>query len=316
VHCTDASNASRTLMFDIHRGDWDEELLALLDVPRSLLPAVVASSGVCAEVEIDGVRVPIAGIAGDQQAALFGQACHAPGLAKNTYGTGCFMLLNTGSVPVVSRNRLLTTVAWQRDGALSYALEGSVFVAGAVVQWLRDGLGLVRNASEIEGLAASVSDTGGVYFVPAFTGLGAPHWDAHARGAVSGLTRGTTGAHIARAALDSIAYQSADVLVAMQKDAGLQLAELRVDGGATANNLLMQFQADLLGVPVVRPRVAETTALGAAYLAGLAVGFWKDAAEVAANWQVDRRFEPAMSRDEAGALTSGWARAVKRAGSE
>ncbi len=316
VHVTDASNASRTLLFDIHRGQWDDELLALLKVPRSLLPQLVSSSGVCATASIDGVEIPVAGIAGDQQAALFGQACHSPGLAKNTYGTGCFLLMNTGRVPVASRNRLLTTVAWQRDGVLDYALEGSVFVAGAAVQWLRDGLGLVRKASEIEALAASVPDAGGVYLVPAFTGLGAPHWDAQARGGMFGLTRGTTGAHIARAALESIAYQSADVLVAMQKDAGIALAELRVDGGATANNLLMQLQADVLGVPVVRPKVSETTALGAAYLAGLAVGFWKDTAEVAANWQVDRRFEPAMSRDQAGAMMQGWAAAVRKVGSD
>ena len=312
VHVTDATNASRTMLFDIHRGEWDDELLALFNVPQALLPVVVPSSEVCAHADIGGVRLPIAGIAGDQQAALFGQACHSPGLAKNTYGTGCFMLLNTGKEAVASRNRLLTTVAWRRDGSTDYALEGSVFVAGAAVQWLRDGLGLVRHASEIEALAASVPDTGGVYMVPAFTGLGAPHWDAQARGGIFGLTRGTTGAHIARAALESIAYQSADVLQAMQNDAGLMLAELRVDGGATANNLLMQFQADLLGVPVVRPKVAETTALGAAYLAGLAVGFWNDTAEVAANWQVDRRFEPAMSRDNAIALTAGWVRAVQR----
>ncbi|MBS0320037.1 MAG: glycerol kinase GlpK [Proteobacteria bacterium] len=312
VHCTDASNASRTLLFDIHRGAWDDELCALLDVPREMLPTVVPSSGVCAETLVDGVRIPIGGIAGDQQAALFGQACHEAGLAKNTYGTGCFMLLNTGGTPVASRNRLLSTVAWLRDGRLSYALEGSVFVAGAVVQWLRDGLKIVRHASEIEALARSVPDNGGVHVIPAFTGLGAPHWDAHARGAIVGLTRGTTDAHIARAALESIAFQSADVLAAMQKDAGIALAELRVDGGATANNLLMQFQADVLGVPVVRPRVTETTALGAAYLAGLAVGFWRDAREVAANWQVDRRFEPAMSRDEAAARMEAWSRAVAR----
>jgi glycerol kinase len=264
-----------------------------------VLPKIVPSSGVCAEADVLGVRVPIAGIAGDQQAALFGQACLEPGLAKNTYGTGCFLLLNTGRTAVASKNRLLTTVAWRRDGATDYALEGSVFIAGAVVQWLRDGLKIIRTAGEIEKLAASAADNGGVYLVPAFTGLGAPHWDAYARGAIFGLTRGATDAHFARAALESIAYQSAEVLRAMEADAGIRLAELRVDGGATVNNLLMQFQADILGVPVVRPKVAETTALGAAYLAGLAVGYWRDPADVAANWQVDRRFEPAMPRARA-----------------
>ena len=313
VHATDPSNASRTLLFDIHSGEWDDELLALLDIPREVLPEIVPSSGVCAETSIDGVAVPIGGIAGDQQAALFGQACLEPGLAKNTYGTGCFLLLNTGAQAVASRNNLLTTVAWQRDGRLDYALEGSVFVAGAVVQWLRDGLQIIRNAGDIEALAASVADNGGIYFVPAFTGLGAPHWDAYARGAIFGLTRGATGAHLARAALESIAFQSADVLDAMQKDAGLTLTELRVDGGATANNLLMQFQADLLGVPVVRPKVSETTALGAAYLAGLATGYWKNADDVRSNWQVDRRFEPMLPRERAAELRASWDKAVARA---
>ena len=313
VHATDPSNASRTLLFDIHAGEWDDELLALLDIPREVLPAVVPSSGVCAETSIDGVTVPIGGIAGDQQAALFGQACLEPGLAKNTYGTGCFLLLNTGAKAVASHNNLLTTVAWKRDGRLDYALEGSVFIAGAVVQWLRDGLQIIRNAGDIEALAASVADNGGIYFVPAFTGLGAPHWDAYARGTIFGLTRGATGAHLARAALESIAFQSADVLDAMQKDAGLTLTELRVDGGATANNLLMQFQADLLGVPVVRPKVSETTALGAAYLAGLATGYWKNADDVRSNWQVDRRFEPMMPRERASELRAGWDKAVVRA---
>jgi glycerol kinase len=313
VHATDASNASRTLMFDIHRGDWDDQLLTLLDVPRAVLPAVVASSGVCADATVAGISVPVAGIAGDQQAALFGQACIERGMAKNTYGTGCFLLLNTGPSAVASRNHLVSTIAWQRDGRLDYALEGSVFIAGAVVQWLRDGLKIIRNARDIEALAASVPDNGGVYLVPAFAGLGAPHWDAYARGAMFGLTRGSTSAHIAHAALESIAYQSAEVLRAMEADAGLALAELRVDGGATSNNLLMQFQADLLGVPVVRPKVQETTALGAAYLAGLAVGYWKNTDDIRANWQVDRRFEPAMKRDQAEALTSGWDKAVARA---
>jgi glycerol kinase len=313
AHVTDASNASRTLLFDIRRGEWDDELLGLLDVPRSVLPQVVASSGVCAETLLDGVSVPIAGIAGDQQAALFGQACLAPGLAKNTYGTGCFLLMNTGTNAVASRNNLVTTVAWKRGDTLDYALEGSVFIAGAVVQWLRDGLQIIRSASDVEPLAASVEDSGGVYFVPAFAGLGAPHWDAYARGSVFGLTRGTTGGHLARAALESIAFQSADVLDAMQKDAGITLSELRVDGGATANDLLMQFQADVLGVPVVRPKVLETTALGAAYLAGLAVGYWKSDADVTSNWRVDRRFEPAMSRERVAEMRRGWKKAVERA---
>ncbi len=288
-------------------------MLALLDIPHSVLPTVVESSGICAHAALRGASVPIAGIAGDQQAALFGQACLSPGLAKNTYGTGCFLLLNTGTSAVRSTNNLLSTVAWKRGGVMSYALEGSVFIAGAVVQWLRDGLQLVRTASEVEALAASVPDNGGVYLVPAFAGLGAPHWDAYARGAMFGMTRGTTGAHLARAALESIAYQNADVLSAMEADASVKLEELRVDGGAAANNLLLQFQADILGVPVVRPTVLETTALGAAYLAGLAVGFWRDDAEVAAKWRVDRRFEPAMSRDQAAALRAKWNKAVARA---
>jgi glycerol kinase len=313
VHVTDASNASRTLLFDIHRGEWDDELLGLLDVPRAVLPEVVASSGMCAQASLGGVPVPIAGIAGDQQAALFGQACLEPGLAKNTYGTGCFLLLNTGRSAVTSQNHLLSTVAWKRGTTTDYALEGSVFIAGAVVQWLRDGLKIIRSAAEVEALAASVPDNGGVYLVPAFAGLGAPHWDAYARGAIFGLTRGVTAGHLARAALESIAFQSAEVLRAMESDAALKLSELRVDGGATVNNLLMQFQADLLGVPVVRPKVAEPTALGAAYLAGLAVGYWKDAGDVTANWQVGRRYEPAMSRDRAASLAAGWNKAIERA---
>jgi len=313
AHVTDPSNASRTLLFDIRSGAWDEELLRLFDIPRSVLPTVVPSSAICATASIDGVDVPIAGIAGDQQAALFGQACHSPGLAKNTYGTGCFLLLNTGASAVASANNLLTTVAWQRDGKTDYALEGSVFIGGAVVQWLRDGLKIIRSASEIEALAGSVPDNGGIYFVPAFAGLGAPHWDSYARGAIFGLTRGASAAHIARAALEAIAFQNVDVLAAMQKDAGITLTELRVDGGATANNLLMQFQADILGVPVVRPKVLETTALGAGYLAGLAVGYWKDAADVAANWKVDRVFEPAMDAGRVQQLLAGWKKAVDRA---
>jgi len=313
VHVTDPSNASRTMLFDIRSGAWDDELLQLFDIPRSVLPKIVPSSAICATASIDGVDVPIAGIAGDQQAALFGQACHSPGLAKNTYGTGCFLLLNTGGNAVASANNLLTTVAWQREGKTDYALEGSVFIGGAVVQWLRDGLKIIRAAFEIEALAASAPDNGGVYFVPAFAGLGAPHWDSYARGAIFGLTRGASAAHIARAALEAIAFQNVDVLAAMQKDAGITLTELRVDGGATANNLLMQFQADILGVPVVRPQVLETTALGAGYLAGLAVGYWKDAADVAANWKVDRVFEPAMDGGRVQQLVAGWKKAVERA---
>lgn len=314
AHVTDASNASRTLLLNLATGDWDDFMLDLLRIPRAVLPRLVPSSiaGQAAPRAIIGAcEVPIAGIAGDQQAALFGQACFEPGMAKNTYGTGCFLLLNTGAEPLASTNRLLTTIAWQTQ-ARSYALEGAVFVGGAVVQWLRDGLGLIERSADVEALAGSVPDAGGVYLVPAFTGLGSPHWDAYARGTMVGLSRGTTRAHIARAALEAIAFQSADVLLAMQKDAGRPLLELRVDGGATANDLLMQFQADLLGVPVVRPRVTETTALGAAYLAGLGVGFWDSTAVVASNWQAERTFEPAMSRDEAHARLARWGQAVER----
>jgi len=312
VHATDASNASRTMLFNIHTGDWDDDLLRLLDIPREVLPVVISSSGIAAETTLEGVTVPIAGIAGDQQAALFGQACLERGLAKNTYGTGCFLLLNTGNSAVASRNNLVTTVAWKREGKLTYALEGSVFIAGAVVQWLRDGLQIIRTASEIEALASSVPDNGGVYIVPAFAGLGAPHWDAYARGAIFGLTRGATKAHLARAALESIAYQSADVLEAMQKDAGITMTELRVDGGATCDDLLMQFQADVLGVPVIRPKVLETTAVGAAYLAGLATGFWKSTDDIRANWRIDRRFDPQMARERVTELRAGWEKAVER----
>jgi len=300
------------MLFNIHTGDWDDELLRLLDVPREVLPSVVASSGIVAETMLDASSVPIAGIAGDQQAALFGQACLDSGLAKNTYGTGCFLLLNTGKTAVASHNNLVTTVAWKRDGELTYALEGSVFIAGAVVQWLRDGLQIIRSADEVEALASTVADNGGVYIVPAFAGLGAPHWDAYARGTIFGLTRGATKAHLARAALESIAYQSADVLDAMQKDAGITLSELRVDGGATCDDLLMQFQADVLGVPVVRPKVLETTALGAAYLAGLATSFWNSADDIRTNWRIDRRFEPQMPRDRAAELRATWSKAVER----
>jgi glycerol kinase len=312
LHVTDISNASRTMLYNIHTGAWDEELLALFRIPRSLLPRVLPSSYLYGETAIFGAPIPIAGIAGDQQAALFGQGCHAPGMAKNTYGTGCFMLLNTGAVAVPSRHGLLTTCCAQPKSKPQYALEGSVFVAGAVVQWLRDGLGVIRASGEIEALAASVEDSAGVYLVPAFAGLGAPHWDAYARGTILGLTRGTTHAHIARAALEAIAFQSAEVLQAMQKDAGIALKELRVDGGATANGMLMQFQADLLGVPVIRPKVLETTALGAAYLAGLATGVWKNVAAISRQWAVGRRFEPVMSRAEAKARMAGWARALER----
>jgi glycerol kinase len=314
-HITDASNASRTLLFNIHTNDWDDELLALLDVPRSILPEVRPSSEVYGETapEILSSPVPIAGIAGDQQAALFGQMCIEPGMSKNTYGTGCFMLLHTGGEPVRSRNRLLTTVAWRIGNDTEYALEGSVFVAGAVVQWLRDGLGIINSSSEVEALATSVPDNGGIFLVPAFTGLGAPHWDGHARGTLVGITRGTTAGHLARAALESIVYQVADVLEAMEADSGIRESELRVDGGAAANDLLMQFQADVIGIPVVRPRVLETTARGAAYLAGLAVGFWKNRQEIAEQWQVERRFEPAMERDTVNRLRKGWMKALTRA---
>ncbi len=313
-HLTDVSNASRTLLYNIHDNCWDEELLALFGIPAAMLPCVVPSSGVCAEAVFDGVRVPIAGIAGDQQAALFGQACHRSGLAKNTYGTGCFLLRNTGTEPIASAHQLITTIAWQCGGnsKTQYALEGSVFIGGAVVQWLRDGLKMIRRAADIEALAKKVPDNGGVLFVPAFAGLGAPHWDAYARGTMIGLTRGTQDAHIARAALEAIALQSADVLEAMNRDTGEALTELRVDGGATANNLLMQIQADLLGVPVVRPQNQETTALGAAQLAGLAVGYWRDAEALAARWKIDRVFEPALSADRREALRTQWQRAVER----
>jgi glycerol kinase len=312
-HVTDASNASRTLLAGIASGDWDDFMLELLGIPRAVLPRIVPSQLSHGEAFalIAGRERPLGGIAGDQQAALFGQACFRPGMAKNTYGTGCFMLMNTGREPQTSANRLLTTVAWHTD-ARHYALEGAVFVGGAVVQWLRDGLGVIEKSADVEALASSVPDAAGVYFVPAFTGLGSPHWDAYARGTIVGLSRGTTRAHIARAALESIAFQSAEVLLAMQRDARQPLVELRVDGGATANDLLMQFQADLLGVPVVRPRVTETTALGAACLAGLGVGFWRSPDEVAANWRVDRRFEPALPRDAADARLRQWERAVGR----
>ncbi|MDD5250917.1 MAG: glycerol kinase GlpK [Rhodocyclaceae bacterium] len=314
-HVTDASNASRTMLYDLARGDWDDALLGLLRVPRAMLPQIVASSGVCAECDAAhlGRAIPIAGIAGDQQAATFGQACLAPGMVKNTYGTGCFMLMNTGAAPQASTHHLLTTVGWRIGGATSYLLEGSIFMAGATVQWLRDGLGIIGAAGEVEALAASVPDSGGVVLVPAFAGLGAPHWDAHARGLLIGLTRGSGRAHIARAALESIALQSADVLDAMVSDAGAPVAELRVDGGAANNDLLLQLQADIANIPVLRPRLTETTALGAAYLAGLAVGVWRDADVIGAQWRVERRFEPAMPDGQRAALRERWARAVERA---
>ena len=313
VFATDVSNASRTMMFNIRTLDWDDELLSILNVPRAMLPDIRSSSEVYGEtaLEVLGASVPIAGVAGDQQAATFGQACFREGQGKNTYGTGAFMVLNTGEEPVPSPNRLLTTVAWKLDDRVTYALEGSIFVAGAAVQWLRDGLGIIRSSEEVEALAKSVPDNGGVYLVPAFAGLGAPHWDPYARGALLGLTRGSTAGHVARAALEGIAYQVNDVIRAMERD-GVPLRELRVDGGASTNDLLMQFQADLLGVPVLRPAVTETTALGAAYLAGLAVGFWRGKDEIAAQWSEGKRFEPQMTRRARDTLLEGWRRALER----
>ncbi|MBS1835549.1 MAG: glycerol kinase GlpK [Acidobacteria bacterium] len=311
VHVTDVSNASRTMLFNIRTGRWDADLLKLFNVPQSMLPEVRSSSEVYGKTD---QGVAIAGIAGDQQAALFGQMCLKPGMAKNTYGTGCFMLQNTGTTPVPSRHKLLTTAAWKlgAKGTTEYALEGSIFIGGAVVQWLRDGLGLIRKASEVQALAESVPDNGGVYLVPAFAGLGAPHWDQYARGTITGITRGTTSGHIARAALEGIAYQVADLLDGMHSDSGIALSELRVDGGASANDMLMQFQADVLQVPVVRPKITETTALGAAYLAGLAVGFWSDVSVTASQWQVDKRFEPRMEPGKAANLRDRWSEAVGR----
>jgi glycerol kinase len=315
THITDVTNASRTMLFNIHTLQWDDELLRVLGVPASLLPEVRSSSEVYGHVSTSlGVGgVAVAGIAGDQQAALFGQMCLTPGLTKNTYGTGCFLLQNTGETPVPSNNRLVTTVAWQVRGKTHYALEGSVFIGGAVVQWLRDGLGIIRQSADVEALAGSVPDTGGVYLVPAFAGLGAPHWDPYARGTIVGMTRGTTAAHIARAAVESIAFQVADLLEAVQDDSGIALAELRVDGGAAANNALLQLQADLLGVPVVRPAVTETTALGAAYLAGLAAGVWDSPETVSQQWQAERRFEPMLDRDVVSRRRAEWREALGRA---
>jgi glycerol kinase len=314
-HITDVTNASRTMIFNIHDLKWDKELLKTFDIPESLLPEVKQSSEVYGETKttIFASKVPIAGIAGDQQAALFGQRCIESGMVKNTYGTGCFMVMNTGGKPIKSENNLLTTIAWQVDGKVEYALEGSIFIAGAVVQWLRDELGIIRNSADVEKLAASVDDNDGVYLVPAFAGLGAPHWDQHARGTMVGLTRGSNAGHFARAALEGIAYQVMDVLKSMEADSGIDIQELRVDGGATANNLLMQFQSDILQAPVVRPKILETTALGAAYLAGLAVGYWKNHEEINDQWQLDRKFETEMDRKEAEKLIKGWDKALKAA---
>jgi len=314
LHVTDASNASRTMLFNIHTQRWDDELLRLFDVPAAILPEVRASSEEYGHAVAPGITdVPIAGVAGDQQAALFGQMCRQPGMSKNTYGTGCFLLQNIGPTPAASHQQLVTTIAWRIGDRTDYALEGSVFIGGAVVQWIRDGLGLIRTAADIEPLALSVPDSGGVYFVPAFAGLGAPHWDPFARGAILGLTRGATAAHLARAALESIAFQVADLLDAMHADARIPLTELRVDGGAAANDTLMQIQADLLGVPVVRPAITETTALGAAYLAGLAAGFWKSPDEITGQWRVDRRFDPSMPSSEVRSARARWSAAVERA---
>jgi glycerol kinase len=317
VHATDVSNASRTLLCNIHTADWDDDLLGLLDIPRSVLPQIVSSSGTIGKTSCEGLPagIPISGVAGDQQAALFGQACHQPGMVKNTYGTGCFMLMNTGNTAVESRNRLLTTIAWRLDGDTqpTYALEGSVFIAGAAIQWLRDGLGLISNAGEVETLAGSVPDSGGVVFVPAFAGLGAPHWDAYARGTILGITRGTTKAHLARAALEAIALQSAELASAMSKDAAIPLVNIRVDGGASVNRLLMQLQADLAGVTVTRPVVNETTALGAAFLAGLGIGLWNGIGQIAAMWEKDCDFTPGMESSAVLRLQAAWAEGVRRA---
>ena len=314
VHVTDVSNASRTMLFNIHTLEWDKELLTLFNIPESMMPQVKSSSEVYGftKTTLFAHEVPIAGIAGDQQAALFGQMCTEPGSVKNTYGTGCFLLMNSGERPIMSSNNLLTTVAWKIGDKVNYALEGSIFVAGSVVQWLRDGLGIIKSSSEVEELAASVPDNGGVYFVPALTGLGAPHWDQYAKGSVYGLSRGTTAAHIARAALEGIAFQTMDIVNAMQKDAEITLKELKVDGGASRNNLLMQFQADILGTSVIRPTVTETTALGAAYLAGLAVGYWESLDHIKSQWGVDKEFTPSAAAEDVEVLKKGWADAIRR----
>lgn len=312
-HITDATNASRTMLYNIHTLAWDNALLELFNIPISILPEVKSSSEVYGYTDqlVTNQQIPIAGIAGDQQAALFGQICIQPGMVKNTYGTGCFMLMHTGQKAVISKNNLLTTIALQRNGTTYYALEGSVFIGGAVVQWLRDGLNIIRNSDEVEDLAAQVSDTDGVYMVPAFAGLGAPYWNQHAKGTIIGITRGTKAAHIARAALESIAYQTYDLLKAMEADAQIPIAELRVDGGATKNNLLMQFQSNILSTKVIRPTITETTALGAAYLAGLAVGYWKDEAEIAAKWKVDQVFDPNLTQAEVSKGIQGWQKAIQ-----
>ena len=314
IHVTDVSNASRTMLFNIHTLEWDKELLDLFNIPASMMPEVKSSSEVYGytKTTLFAHEVPIAGIAGDQQAALFGQMCTEPGSVKNTYGTGCFLLMNSGERPIMSSNNLLTTIAWKIGDKVNYALEGSIFVAGSVVQWLRDGLGIIRSSSEVEALAASVPDNGGVYFVPALTGLGAPHWDQYAKGSIYGLTRGATAAHMARAALEGIAFQTMDIVNAMQKDAGVTLKELKVDGGASRNNLLMQFQADVLGTSVIRPTVTETTALGAAYLAGLAVGYWESIDHIKSQWGVEREFRPEADADKVTELKSGWSDAIRR----
>ena len=313
-HVTDVSNASRTMLFNIHTLQWDKELLGLFGIPESMMPQVKSSSEVYGHTKttIFAHEVPIAGIAGDQQAALFGQMCTEPGSVKNTYGTGCFLLMNSGERPIMSSNNLLTTIAWKIGESVTYALEGSIFVAGSVVQWLRDGLGIIRSSSEVEALACSVPDNGGVYFVPALTGLGAPHWDQYAKGSIYGISRGTTAAHIARAALEGIAFQTMDIVKAMQRDAGVTLKELKVDGGASRNNLLMQFQSDMLGTAVIRPKVTETTALGAAYLAGLAVGYWESIEHIKSQWDAECRFTPLAPEAEVEALKKGWADAVRR----
>jgi len=314
LHITDVSNASRTMLFNIHTLKWDNELLKIFNIPASMLPEVKSSSEAYGNTSgLFDTEIPVAGIAGDQQAALFGQMCIEPGMVKNTYGTGCFMMMNTGTKPIESKNKLLTTVAWRIGSETHYALEGSIFIGGAVVQWLRDGLGIIKKSADVEQLAARVNDSGGVYFVPAFAGLGAPHWNQHARGTIVGITRGTSSAHIARAALDSIAYQTLDVLLAMQKDSKLKIRELRVDGGATVNNNLMQFQSDILYSKVVRPEITETTALGAAYLAGLAVKYWGSVNEIRKQWKADRAFVPKLKAKDTKALTEGWQRAIKTA---
>ena len=314
VHVTDVTNASRTMLFNIHTLEWDKELLNLFDIPESMMPQVKSSSEIYGHTKttLFAHEVPIAGIAGDQQAALFGQMCTEPGSVKNTYGTGCFLLMNSGERPIMSSNNLLTTIAWKIGDTVNYALEGSIFVAGSVVQWLRDGLGIIRSSSEVEELAASVPDNGGVYFVPALTGLGAPHWDQYAKGSIYGISRGTTAAHIARAALEGIAFQTMDIVNAMQRDAGCTLKELKVDGGASRNNLLMQFQADILGTSVIRPTVTETTALGAAYLAGLAVGYWESIDHIKSQWGIETEFRPKASAEVVATLKDGWADAIRR----